>query len=140
MIQPWTSSKCGFYKRTDVVYQRRVVKIRGLTLIPCGPPGRKWAGLVWITSQNKPIPTSGHFVRHDLDGQTYELDYNLEDQESEAPLSDQKDKNERLIAALIYAITTLNDLIGDQNLSVQKRQKLEYLRDHLGAAIREATK
>jgi len=76
MIQPFTSSRFGYYKRTDVIYQRRLVVIRGFTMIPCGPPGRKWAGLVWITSRNITKPITGHFIKHDQDGQLYEIDYN----------------------------------------------------------------
>ena len=85
MIQLFTSKKFGFYRRKDVIYQRRLVLIRGLTLIPCGPPGRKWTGLVWVTSRNIAKPTSGHFVKHDLNGLLYDVNYNpLTDQESEA--------------------------------------------------------
>jgi len=76
MIKLFTSNKFGYYQRKDVIYQRKVVYIRGLTVIPCGPPGRKWAGVVWIKSQNIAKPPTGHFIKHDQDGQLYEIDYN----------------------------------------------------------------
>jgi len=76
MIKLIASTQFGYYKRVDVVRNRRLVTIRGLTILPFGQWPRIWVGLAFIQARTRTMPAPGQFVKHDMNGTQYEIDYN----------------------------------------------------------------